>query len=197
MSDSTTVWLARARAGDEQALGGLLTRQVARLRSFVSQRLSHGMRRRETSQDLVQSVLREVVRDFPRAEFSDARSFRAWLYVAADRKVKGRGRFWGRARRQAASEAALGGRDAELSALAGRDPSPSHEAMLREELEHLARAFACLPPDWREVILLSRVRGCTHAEIAQRLGRTESATRTLLSRALARLSTELEGGAAG
>ena len=64
--------------------------------------------------------------------------------------------------------------------------------MLGEELEHLASAFAALPPDWREVILLARVRGLSHAEIARTLGRTESATRTLLSRALARLATELE-----
>lgn len=192
MSDSTTVWLARARDGDHAALGQLLTRQVARLQAFVSRRLSHALRRRESSQDLVQSVLREAVRDFPRADLSDAPSFRAWLYVAADRKVKGRGRFWGRARRRAEREVALDERGELLAALTGRDPSPSQDAVLNDELERLARAFAALPPDWREVILLARVRSLSHAEIAKRLGRSESATRTLLSRALARLATELE-----
>ena len=42
------------------------------------------------------------------------------------------------------------------------------------------------------VVVLVRLQGLGHAEAARRMGRTESATRTLLSRALARLATELE-----
>ena len=52
--------------------------------------------------------------------------------------------------------------------------------------------FGELPDDQREVILLARVVGLPHAIVAQEMGRTPAATRTLLSRALARLATRLE-----
>jgi RNA polymerase sigma-70 factor (ECF subfamily) len=70
--------------------------------------------------------------------------------------------------------------------------TPSRHAIGREELERLERAFAALPDDYRSVIVLARVHGLSHAEIAGRLGRTEPATRTLLSRALARLALAIE-----
>jgi RNA polymerase sigma-70 factor, ECF subfamily len=63
-----------------------------------------------------------------------------------------------------------------------------------EELGRLEAAFARLDADYREVIVLARVVGLSHAEIAARMGRTESATWNLLARALAKLSTELERG---
>ena len=198
MSDSTSVLLRRARSGDANALGRLLERHIARLEAFVARRISPGLRRQESSQDLVQSILREALRDFPRATPVDVGAFRAWLFVAADRKLKGRGRFWRRERRDPARELRLdGAADTELSSkarpqLAGQDTTPSRNASAREEIGRLVRAFASLPPDWREVILLARVENLSHAQIAARLGRSELATRSLLSRALARLATELE-----
>ncbi len=147
----------------------------------------------------MQSILREALRDFPRATPEDVGAFRAWLYVAADRKLKGRGRFWRRERRDPAREMRLdGAADSAHSSrarpqlAAGADATPSRDASAREELGRLVRAFASLPPDWREVILLARVEHLSHAQIAAKLGRTELATRSLLSRALARLATELE-----
>ncbi|MCB9891472.1 MAG: sigma-70 region 4 domain-containing protein [Planctomycetes bacterium] len=49
----------------------------------------------------------------------------------------------------------------------------------------------------RTVILESRLLGMSHAEIAERMGKSETATRALLFRALAKLSDRLalRGGA--
>ena len=71
----------------------------------------------------------------------------------------------------------------------------AREAFAPLELERLEAAFAELPPAWREVIVLVRLSGLSHAEAARRLGRSEASTRTLLSRALARLATRLEDDA--
>ena len=60
--------------------------------------------------------------------------------------------------------------------------------MAREELECIETAFDELPERYREVITLSRVCGLTTAELAERLELSEHYARTLLSRALARLS---------
>ena len=202
MDDSTTVWLARALAGDRAARGELLQRHVARLRAFVRPRLGARLRGRESSGDVVQSVLREALAglDGFQPQERGGAGFFAWLLRTADHKLKSRGRFWNRLRRSAARDqtpadrAGLeGSADADPLAGAAADAeSPSAAASAREELERLERAFAELPADWREVVVLIRLQGLTHAEAARRLGRTESATRSMLSRALARLATRLE-----
>lgn len=67
--------------------------------------------------------------------------------------------------------------------------------MAREELAALEKALGELPEDYREVILLARVMGLDHASVAAQMGRSETATRSLLHRALARLALlTAEGG---
>lgn len=188
MDESTSLYLARARRGDQAAKGALLARQVGRLRAFVRAELGARLRAREESGDLVQSVVREALSDFDRAEPGGAASFRRWLHLVARRKVQGRGRFWNRDRRAVERDVPLLHQD---DAPPARDATPSRVAVAREELVALERAFAALPPDWAQVVLLVRVQGMSHAEAARALGRTESATRTLLSRALARLAERL------
>ncbi len=195
MQDSTSACLSRALAGDLDARAELMQRHIAQLRAFVHAHLGPRLRARESSQDFVQSVLREAWTGFerlpPDTERLGRSGFLRWLLRAADRKLKSRGRFWSRLRRSAAHEEPL--RAEHLEELSASElSSPSRLLTSREELERLERAFGALPPAWREVVVLVRLQGRSHAEAARRVGRTESATRTLLSRALARLATELE-----
>jgi RNA polymerase sigma-70 factor (ECF subfamily) len=195
VTDSTSECLERALAGDADARAELLQRHVERLRAFIRPRLGARLRARETSQDVVQSVLREAWVGFDRlpagAGELDRSGFRRWLLRAADRKLKSRGRFWSRLRRSSAREEPGAGERIDELAAAGPG-TPSLALAAREELERIERAFARLPEAWREVLVAVRLEGLPHAEVARRLGRSESATRTLLSRALARLATELE-----
>jgi len=194
VDESTQTTLARALAGDAAARGDLLERHVARLRAFVRPRLGARLRARESSQDVVQSVFREALRGmdtFEPRDGSGSEGFARWLLRVADSKLKSRGRFWGRLRRATAVEAADGAAELERLGDAGA-LSPSGAARSREELARVEAAFATLPEAWRQVVVLVRLQGLSHAEAARRLGRTESATRTLLSRALARLATQLE-----
>jgi len=196
VQESTSTCLRRALDGDEAARGELLERHVARLRAYVRRRLGARLAARESSRDVVQSVLREALAglDGFRDLGEPVRSgFWRWLARTAENKLASRGRFWSRLRRRATREepAAAGVPDL-LEDRAGS--TPSHAAIAREELERLERAFADLPHAWREVIVLVKLSGLSHAEAARRLGRTEGSTRVLLSRALARLATRLEDG---
>ena len=194
MHDSTSACLTRALAGDQAARGDLLQRHVARLRSFVAPRMGARLRERESVQDVVQSVLREALGDLDALRSrSGITGSGFWHRLArtADNKLKGRGRFWSRHRRTSSRE--MGQDEAAVETLGdGAAGTPSEAAIRREELERLERAFGELPPAWREVVVLVRILEVPHAEAARRLGRTESATRTLLCRALARLATTLE-----
>lgn len=57
------------------------------------------------------------------------------------------------------------------------------------EIEHRLRsAILRLPTESREIVTLSRFHGLSHAEIAERTGKSEAATRRILHHALVELA---------
>ena len=70
--------------------------------------------------------------------------------------------------------------------------TPSRVAMAREELGRAQSAFERLPDRYREAILLHKVDGLTHAEIADRMHTSEGAARNLVYRGLAAIGRALD-----
>lgn len=64
------------------------------------------------------------------------------------------------------------------------DPSPEAYALARERVRLLEAALDELPPNPRAALLLNRVEGLTFAEIADRLGVSESMIAKYIARAL-------------
>jgi RNA polymerase sigma-70 factor, ECF subfamily len=77
--------------------------------------------------------------------------------------------------------------------LPGREATPSAIVVAQEEQLQLAGILERLPDEYREVLVLRNLEELPHAEIAQRMGRSEGAVRMLWVRALARLRDELHG----
>ena len=69
--------------------------------------------------------------------------------------------------------------------------SPSVHADDREQQTIIAEVLEALPDDYRQVIVYRNLQGLSHAEIATKLGRTESAVRMLWLRALKQLRSEV------
>jgi RNA polymerase sigma-70 factor (ECF subfamily) len=67
--------------------------------------------------------------------------------------------------------------------------TPSEVAALHEELDRLQEVLEQLPERYAQVITWAQIDGLGHAEIAERLGISETNSRVLLSRALARLAS--------
>ena len=186
--------LRRAALGDRAAIEALLAQHISRLRAYVRLRMGPRVRSKETSEDLVQSVCREALQNLDGFEYRGEASFRHWLFRQAEHKVIDRGRFYARGKRDTTKEQAIHSTAEEAETLRGLESlfTPSRDAMAHEELERLEAAFAKLEPHQQEVILLARVVELPHAEIAERMGKSVSATWTLLSRSLAKLATLLE-----
>jgi len=187
-------WLERARSADPPALDSLLERVLPGLRTFVRLRISPALRAKESSSDLVQSVCTDLLRNIGKVDFDGEAPFRAWLYTAALNKIREHEKYFQREKRCVAREVRLGGdatADPGPPGIGAPGPTPSQHAMAREQAEQLERAFDVLPEDYREVLCLSRLLGLSHREVAARMGRSEIAVRTLLSRAMARLSAVL------
>lgn len=181
-----------ASKGDAGSVSVLLDRHLPGLLAFVRARVGARLREREDALDLVQSACREVLEDIQVRDFGDESGFKRWLYRAAENKIRDKARYHGRERRDAARVRSLDvARDDELATYrrgVAAFFTPSREAMAREELATLERALAELPEDYRQVILLTRVMNLGHATVAEQMGRSETATRSLLHRALARLA---------
>ena len=194
MGVPSTELAQRASRGDEAALGDLMGRHLSALRAYVRLRAGHAVRAKESVSDLVQSACREVLCDLgPDAKLGEA-EFRQWLYRAALHKVIDRARFHKAERRDVAREVNVdrGSGGDGWAGMYASVVSPSQAIMSKEEVHRIEATFDELDEAQREVILLARVAKLPHVEIAKTMGRTEQATRSLLSRALARLAGLLD-----
>lgn len=192
--------LERAQDGDAGAVEALLCEHLPGLRGFVRMNLGRSLREKEQSGDVVQSICREVLQGLGGLRHPNDASFRSWLYVTAARKIQHRLEHWRSQKREAAREQPL---DAGATGASGSDLgpellgcyrsfcTPSEDLASREEIERIEAAFDRLPEDHRRVIALVKVARLPHAEAARELGRSESATRMLLYRALAQLAESL------
>ncbi len=71
------------------------------------------------------------------------------------------------------------------------EPGPERQVFSRLENEALARAVANLAPEYREVLVLSDMRGMSYQEISEQLGIPVGTVRSRLSRARGRVRRAL------
>jgi len=175
----------RASSGDATAVESLLARYAPEIEAYVARRGGPLVRAHESSADVAQSVCREALERLRsgRFRFQGEAQFRQWLYRAALLKLMARARYWKAERRDGAAPLHS---ESQLAPAAAS--TPSENAARVEELAALERALAELGERQREVVALAYGEGLSHAEIAERLGTSEAYSRTLLSRALVRLS---------
>lgn len=136
------------------------------------------VRDREDAEDLVAEAFARLVREVHAGRTPD--ELRGWLYRVTANLVLSRGRRISVARRF-------------LDRLVDRRQVESPEARhLRLDVDPALReAVLALSPDAR-VALVMAARGASGVEIAAAIGRSEAATRTLLTRARQRVRARLE-----
>lgn len=183
-----------AQRGDAPALEALIDRHLPALRAFVRLRADAAFRARESCSDLVQTSCRQALQHLQDFEWRGEDSFRNWLFALTANKLLNRRQYHRAARRDPAREAAPIDDSAALLAAYSAIVTPSQDVIAREFAERLEAAIDQLPASYREVLLLARVAGLSHAAIAERLGTTEAAARTRLTRARTRLATLLDLG---
>lgn len=183
----------RGEAGDE-----LLRRYQSWLKILAKLEIDTRYRGKFDESDIVQQVLLEAVRDFPKFRGQTEGEFTAWLRkILAHVLAHEFRRYRGTQKRDVTQEVSL---DQTLQRssqrlnemLAASISSPSHQAARNEQELLLADVLARLPEDYRDVIVLRNLEGLSHEEVASRLGRNVGAVRMLWVRALARLRDEMQ-----
>ncbi len=192
MAQDTAHLVQAASAGGRDATEELLARFLPELRAFVRLRAGSGILRKESDDDLVQSVCRDVLQQgLSCFEYRGLPAFKNWLYTRALHKIYDKAKFYARDKRDGAREQAFPTDPQYLSGFASL-LTPSSAVAQNEDVARLQAAFDSLPDESREVITLHKIVGLTHAEIATQLGKSEGATRVALHRGLARLGVLLE-----
>ncbi len=119
------------------------------------------------------------------ARFRGDSSLGTWLYrIAVNTALTARRRAAGRSSRAAELHD-------DLAADATSDVDPEMRGEVVDLRRTLQAALETLPDGQRAVVVLKDIEGWSHAEIAQRLGITESAAKVRLHRAHRRLATIL------
>jgi len=149
--------MQQVQNGEVGQLGVLFERHHRALfRYFVSMN-----RDRTLAEDLVQDVFFRILRY--RQTYNEAQSFVAWMY----RIARNAGVDNARKRR---GEVVDIDEFAERREAASTQPNPEQTAVRRQDLALLRRALDMLPPDKRELLILSRFEGMKYEDIAQVLG---------------------------
>lgn len=173
-------------------LEALFARNLHHVRAFVRLRLDADTRDKEAVSDIVQSACREVLAN-ENFEYRGEAEFRSYLCQAALHKIRGRRRHHQAQKRRAPKAQPLDSEVQLANVYRTTFFEPQRAAIRSEEIEQLEAAFERLPPDYREALTLYRIGGMSVSDLAQHLGRTPGATQTLLSRAMARLTSVLGG----
>jgi RNA polymerase sigma-70 factor (ECF subfamily) len=162
--------VSRAKQGDREALRELYVRYADNVYSYVATIV----RDHHEAEDVTQQVFAKLVDSLRHYEDRGA-PFLSWLIRLA---------------RNAAIDQLRARRAVPVAEPLQRQV-PADESGARERRESLASALRTLPQDQREIIVLRHLGGLAPAEIATRLGRSESAVNGLHHRGRRALRAEL------
>lgn len=187
-----------AKDGDESALNQLWAVYGPRVLWLVRLRMGKELRSKLESMDLVQDVLVCALKDLGNFTYKNEGDLVRWLSRIADNRLRDNLDRLHADKRDIRKEVALGGYESTIGGSLLGAPglldttTPSAIMSKREDLAELERAIDQLKPEYREVIILTKIEGLSYKEISERLDKSHDAVRKLASRAILALANIFE-----
>lgn len=166
------ILLLKIRHGDQEAFAVIYDRYVDALFRFVVFRVKS----QELAQDIVSELFLKIWQHLTARERVVA-NLRAFLYQIARNLVADHYRT---------AQETLPLEDTSEMVGKGEQQLNIHQSLVEVE-----KALKSLRPDWQEVIILSHIEGLKNSEIALIIGKSHSATRVILHRAMQELKSIL------
>jgi len=176
----------RVQEGDREA-GDLLCRRYGpRVARLTSRLFSFGRAGKADTEDVVQSVMREVLSHLDGFEYRSEAAFARWIVSIVESKIKAYRRYWSAQCRSIKREEV---RSADDFAAGGTTPS---EVLRRKETRELVRKAICdLPERQRRLFIARVILELPWNLVAQAEGITVAAAQMAVSRAKKRLRSRL------
>ena len=160
----------------------LIERAAPAVRRWARGRLPAYARQDANTEDVVQDAVMRTWRNIPHFHSRTAAGIQAYLRVSVVNRIR---ELIRRARRR--------GIAVEVSDdLRDDQPSPIERLIKGERLERFLNALQTLTPNDRQIIIWRFEFEYSHAEIAERLGKSKPAAGMALSRAMARLARTMQ-----
>ena len=188
-SESDVDLMLRVKGGDHEAFRELIERHQRAVINVIHRAIGDAWEAEDLAQRVFIQVFRSASRYKPTAKFT------TWLFTITHNTILNERRR--RARHAAESLEAMARQDDE--AVAGlqladeRAPNPAREVAERELQERIQKAIEQLPEAQRTAVILCRFEGLAYEEIAEVLGCSVSAVKSLLHRARQTLKEQLRG----
>lgn len=183
----TMTLLDRWTAGDPDALLELVQLHASWLRRHVSRKMSAKMRKFDTSEDVVQSVMLNLLRGGPAFRPANAAQFRGLVARAVFNRLCELHDYCGRQARDPGREQALPSQPSQFSVSIPSSADPGRQVSAREERDFVALALDQIDPEFRRLIVWRDFDGLSFAEIGERLSLSEEGVRSRYRRALGKL----------
>lgn len=163
--DEEAAVIARVQAGDREAFSTLVTRYQQEVWNLAVRMVTN----REDARDVAQETFVRAYRAIGR--FRTGEPFRPWLMRIASNLAVDRLRAQGRAPLEFHDIFPDPGGD------------PAEHASRREVAGRVRAAVAALPPDYRQIVVLSYLKGLSHQEIMAATGLRMTQVKNRLHRA--------------
>lgn len=194
VGEKTQELVALAREGDRAAMDRLCSVYSDRIRWMVRFRMNKEIRSRVESMDLVQEVLIHALSGLDGFTYKNEGDFVRWLSKIAENELRGNLRRLHANKRDIRREVRHdndgqttdGGHGGRLEPI--QVTTPSVILSRKEDLARLEQAIDRLKPEYREVIVLTKIDGLSYKEIGEKLGKSVDAVGMLLSRAMVALT---------
>ena len=182
------------RSGEEDALVTFLRTNEQPLLAFIRSRIGTQLQKKIEPEDVLQEASIEACRVLEKTDLSTWDPLH-WLFQICERKIiDAHRRHFASQKRDAGREAAMpaGSDAAGLANLLAASMTTPSQAFSRDQRQlRMMAALETLPDDQREALRLRYLVGLPSKEIAQKFGKSDGATRVMISRALSRLQTML------
>jgi RNA polymerase sigma-70 factor (subfamily 1) len=198
LNHRTVRLITLAQGGDRAALEELCRTYSERVRRIVRLRMGRQLRSKLESMDVVQDAMICALRGLGTFTYTDEGDFTRWLSRITENRLRDHRDRFTAAKRDARREIPLDNSsgDSRPSDAQPVEPlytvTPSMEIDKKEQLDRLERAMETLKPEYKEVVLLTKIEGLSHQQAADKLGKSPDAVRMLLCRAMAALSETYE-----
>jgi len=195
LGQKTQELVTLAKQGDKSALNQLYRAYVERVRWMVRFNMSKELRAKLESMDLVQDALIHALQGLGDFTYKNEGDFVRWLSKIAQNALRDNLDRLRADKRDIRKEVAFGDYGPTTGGRRLGSPmpidrtTPSVIMSKREDLAKLEKALDLLKPEYREVIVLTKIEGLSYGEIGDRLGKSADAVRMLVSRAMAALTT--------
>lgn len=185
--------LARARQGDSDAVGSLLSLYRNYLVFLARSQMHRHLMVKTDPSDMAQEACLQAHQHMEQFRGETIAEFTAWLRgILTNILAMNVRRYHGTQKRDPRLEQTLAAGVASASgflqsAIAGDITSPSQQLAKQESFLKLAAALESLPEDYRQVIVLRNIEAMSFKDVAQTMGRSVDSVEKLWVRGLSKL----------